>query len=637
MDKHSVMLTWVFVFFVGLSLANAQSSGASGPEAVPGEYIVKFKTMTAPSGALNKMQNKISLKGSFPRMNMYHISLKGGAGATQDIDELANDPDVEYIEPNYIFKKADFNDQLGLGAPDQVYQAGEVQALDQVSAFSTSYSQSAAPTKVSDAWAIESTSTSYRPVVAIVDTGLDKDHPVFVNSNALWVNTREIANNGIDDDYNGYVDDVNGWNFINNTGDFADDDGHGTHVAGIIVGTSLNIFENPITETAKMRIMPLKFLDANGSGTTSNAIRAIYYAVNNGARVINNSWGGSSYSRSLHEALTFAYSNRIFIATAAGNNSKNNDNVAMYPANYDVPSNLSVAATTDYDYMASFSNYGARAVHLGSPGVLILSTLPSNRFGTMSGTSMATPFVSGMAALAMREAPFLTGYQIKDIMMSKATNVPSLLSKVSTSARINSYNLIVEAKAQASVQASQPNYSPSYQADARSLASDSASPKTGCGLVSTALLKGPGNKTDGFGGAGPMAGLFLLPVIVWAVLRQRAKEKEMAAAVVDPSGRRRFDRFKMDSDIRVKVGGRELVGSLQTISLGGASFSADEALEKGGIITMKITSPDGNDMVEVQGEVVWSEANQSYGVQFAGAQQGALSMIQKWTTGLLKV
>jgi subtilisin family serine protease len=631
------MLKSVFTFFVGLSsMATAQNSGTTNAEVVPGEYIVKFKAMSAPTQALNKVQNKIALKGSFPRMNMYHISLKGGT--TEGLDDLAGDQDVEYIEPNYIFRKADFNDQEGLGAPAQVYEAGAVQALDQVSASSTTYSQSGAQTKVSDAWSILSSSVTYRPIVAIIDTGLDKDHPIFVASNALWVNTHEIPNNGIDDDYNGYIDDVNGWNFISNTGDFADDDGHGTHVAGIVVGTSLNIFANPVTETAKMQIMPLKFLDANGSGTTSSAIRALYYAVNNGAKVINNSWGGSSYSRALHEAMTFAYANRVFLATAAGNNGKNNDSVPMYPANYDVPSNVSVAATTDYDYMASFSNFGSRLVHIASPGVLILSTLPGNRNGTMSGTSMATPFVAGMAALAMREAPFLTGYQIKDIMMAKATNVTNLLGKVSTSARINSYNLIAEAKIQASVQAEQPDYSPVYQADSRSAASEPETSHAGCGLISTALLKGPGNKTNdgGFGSAGMMAGLFLLPVIIWAVLRQRAKEKEMEQAA-DPAGRRRFDRFKMDSDIRVMVGDRELVGSLKTISLGGASFSADEALEKGGIITMKISSPDGKDMVEVQGQVVWNEANHAYGVQFAGAEQGTLTMIQKWTSGLMKV
>lgn len=628
MDCHSGMLTSVFVFFVGLSLANAQNSG--GQEAVPGEYIVKLKSMAAPSGVLNKMQGKMALKGSFQRMNMYHVSLKGGA---QDAQQLADDPDVEYVEPNFIFKKA-IDDTAGLGAPYEVRDLADTQQMEQFSTAPEAYSQSGAQTKVSDAWAIESTNTTYRPIVAIIDTGLDKTHPAFVNSNAVWVNTREIPGNGIDDDYNGYVDDVNGWNFITNSPNFDDDDGHGTHVAGIVVGTSLNILAKPVTEQAKMQIMPLKFLDANGSGTTSNAIRAVYYAVNNGARVINNSWGGGSYSRSLHEALTYAYTNRIFIASAAGNSGKNNDETPMYPSSYDVPSNLSVAATTDYDYMASFSNFGSRSVHIASPGVLIESTLPGNRTGNMSGTSMATPFVSGMAALAMREAPFLTGYQVRDIMMAKATTISTLLGKVSSSARIDSLRLIQEAKVQASVQPNQPSYNPGYQADSRGLASAEVSPGTGCGLVSTAVLKGPGSNSGsgGMNGGGVMAGLFLLPVIVWTVLRQRALEKTKAS---DP--RRRYDRFKMDTDIRVMVGDRELSGSLKTISLGGASFSADEALEKGGIITMKISSPDGKDLVEVQGQVVWSEANQSYGVQFAGAEQSTLSMIQKWTSGLTKV
>lgn len=630
MDSHSGMLTTLFTFFVGLSLAHAQAP-ASSPEVVPGEYIVKLKAMAGPAGVLNKMQDKVNLKGSFTRMNMIHVSLKGGAGDTQAFEELVNDPDVEYVEPNYIFKKSTSNEE-GLGSPAQIYAAGAAQAQEQYSAAVATYSQSGADVRVSDAWTIQTTNSTYRPVVAIIDTGLDKNHPVFVNSNALWVNTREIPNNGLDDDYNGFVDDVNGWNFINNTPNFADDDGHGTHVAGIVVGASLNILST-ITENSKMTIMPLKFLDANGSGTTSNAIRAIYYAANMGARVINNSWGGGGYSRSLHEALTFAYANRIFIASAAGNNGKSNDSTPMYPANYDVPSNISVAATTDYDFLASFSNYGVHYVHIASPGVLILSTLPNNRTGTMSGTSMATPFIAGLAALAMREAPFLTGYQVKEIMMSKATNIAGLMGKVTTSARVDAYRLITEAKAQASVQASQPSYSPAYGTDARAAASDGGAPKGGCGLVSSALLKGPGTNTpNGMNGMGMMAGLFLLPVIVWAVLRQRAQEKEKA----DPASRRKFDRFKMDSDIRVMVGDRELVGSLKTISLGGASFSADEALEKGGIITMKIQSPDGRDMVEVSGQVVWNEANQAYGVQFAGAEQSTLAMIQKWTAGLMK-
>ncbi len=623
MGGHSVMLA-VLSLVVGVSLAQAQ-------EAVPGEYIVKLKSMASPSGVLNKMQGKMSLKGSFPRMNAYHVSLKGAPNQSAAFEDLVNDPDVEYVEPNFILKKSDIDENAGLGSPAQVFAEGEAQQLEQYSAASTSFSQSGASVHVVEAWGAESAST-VRPIVAIIDTGLDKTHSVFVNSNALWNNVREIPNNGIDDDYNGYVDDVSGWNFIDNSPNYFDDDGHGTHVAGIVVGSGLNILTSPITETAKMRIMALKFLDANGSGTTSNAIRAIYYAANNGAQVINNSWGGGTYSRSLHEALTYAYSNRMFIASAAGNNNKNNDSTSMYPANYDVPSNVAVAATTDYDNLATFSNYGARTVQIASPGLMILSTLPNNRTGTMSGTSMATPFVSGLAALALREAPQLTGYQIKNLMLASADNVASLLNKVSTSGRVNALGLINQAKAQVSANSSQPSYAPSYQAEVRSSASD-ATPPTGCGLISAAALRGPGHGGgDAMNGFGVLAGLMLIPVIVWAVLRQRS----LAKTEEDPASRRRYERFRMDSDIRVMVGDRELVGSLKTISLGGASFCADEALEQGGIITMKIASPNGKDIVEVQGQVVWNEANQSYGVQFAGAERGTLAMIQQWTKGLMK-
>lgn len=625
MLQHRRTLLAVFTLTFGVSFAHAQQAG----EAVPGEYIVKLKSMAGPAGVLSKMQGKIALKGSFQGINMFHVSLKSGGEGAQALDELISDPDVEYVEPNFILKKAVSTDPEGLSAPSNVYSMSELQSLDQYSASSTTYSQSGAPTKVAQAWSIESTGP-LRPIVAIIDTGLDANHSAIVGSQALWVNTREIAN-GIDDDYNGYVDDLNGWNFVTNTPNFADDEGHGTHVAGIVIGTGINILANPVTETAKVRIMPLKFLDANGSGSTANAIKAIYYAVNNGAQVINNSWGGASYSRALHEAMAFAYSNRMFIASAAGNNGRNNDSTPMYPANYDVPSNLSVAATSDYDYIASFSNFGTGTVPVASPGVQILSLLPNNSTGTMSGTSMATPFVAGLAALAMREAPQLTGYQIKNIMLSKAARYSQLASKVTTSARVDALALITEAKAQSGVQSNQPSYSPDYQVD-RSAASE-ATPKTGCGLVSAALVKGgPGSGTGDMNGALVLVGLLMMPVILWAVLRQRALAQKN-----NPASRRLFDRFKMDSDIRVSVGDRELVGSLKTISLGGASFNADEALEKGGIITMKITSPDGKDIVEVQGQVVWNEANHAYGVQFAGAEQNTLTMIQRWTHSLTKV
>lgn len=619
MERRFVMLSqmvWGLVF--GLSVS------AHAQEVVKGEYIVKIKSMTSPAGIMGRVQNRMAVKASFRNIGLYHMVIRPGMDEAKTIADLNNDPDVAYVEPNYVIHKADMNPNT-VNTPVAAFSAGQVATIHQYSSQTNTYSQSNAPTNIAAAWAAESNTTE-RPIVAIVDTGLDSSHSVFQGSGAVWVNPGEIANNGIDDDGNGFVDDVNGWNFITNTNNYMDDEGHGTHVAGIIVGTSFNIFESPVTETAKMRVMPLKFLDSTGSGTTANAVSAIYYAVNNGARVINNSWGGNSYSLSLHEVLTYAYNSHVFVASAAGNNSTNNDSSPMYPANYDVPSNMSVAATTDYDSLASFSDYGATTVHVGSPGLYITSTLPNNSFGVMSGTSMATPLVSGLAALAIREAPQLTGYQIKNLLMAQSDSIASLVNMVSSAGRVDALSLVNQAKAEVNTPASQPNYTPIYQAD-RSMASTTAQPG-GCGLVSTAILHGPnkGNPGDG-NAAGVLAGLMLVPLLLWVVLRQRSME---------PASRRRFERFKMSSDIRVMVGDRELVGEMKTISLGGASFSADAALEKGGIVTLKIASPDGSDVVEVQGQVVWSEANQSYGVQFAGAQQGALSMIQKWTQNLMK-
>ncbi|MGZ3786288.1 MAG: S8 family serine peptidase [Bdellovibrio sp.] len=614
--------------------ANAQQK----PRAVPGEYLIKFK---ASSGGIarahNKLQGKAALKASFPGMGIMHVSMKLDANEKVNFDSLKNDGDVEFIEPNYIVDKSEIipNGPVEKLSIDQV-----VSALSASSVDPSVYSQSSAPTGVSNSWSLL-TPLNVLPekvVVAIVDTGLDSNHDVFKpykadgtgGTGALWINQVEAHGvTGVDDDQNGYVDDINGWNFVKDSNDFYDDDDHGTHVAGIIVGTGQNIFARPFQES-KIQVMPLKFLDGSGSGSTADAIRAIYYAVNNGARVINNSWGGAGYSRSLLDALSYAYDHRVLVASAAGNYSTDNDADPMYPANYDVPSNLSVASTSNYDSLSGFSNYGATTVHVGSPGEFIQSTVPHNTYMSMSGTSMATPFVSGMAALAFREASSLSGYQIKQIIMNSAAQDNYLNGRVSTNGRIDSYGLIQMAKSMASTASAQPSYKPQYL-DSRSPASSSSGGGggAGCGLVKSIVKKGPGSENDGETGSGSMPiivmGLLLAPLILWQVLRLR-----------EPKSRRRHERFKMNSEVRVTVGERELVGSVNTISEGGISFDANAALEKGGIVTMRIQSPDGHEVIEVQGQIVWSEKSQSYGVQFANAKQGTLAMIRDWTTGLIK-
>jgi subtilisin family serine protease len=611
---------------------------AGEPQVVPGEYIVKYKADIGGGNVVyNKLQGKASLKNAFPAMGMYHVTLKQGMPEKETVEAIKADPDVLYIEPNFIFS---INDTTTGNNSIQRIDGDDLSAQDYSSSAATgTYKQSATDPGVSESWKIEASAASVsKVIVAVIDSGLDKGNRVFRpyqsgGTGALWVNQLEAAHptDGIDNDGNGYVDDVNGWNFVSNTNNYFDDNDHGTHVSGIVVGAGLDIFAATLEES-KILVMPIKFLDSTGKGSTSAAVKAIYYAVANGAQVINNSWGGSSYSRSLHEALTYAYNHHVMIASAAGNAHSNNDNVDMYPSNYDVPSNISVASTSSSDTLSSFSNYGPRTVHVGSPGENIRSTLPSltqgqqtNYYGDMSGTSMATPFVAGMAALALREAPSLTGYQLKDLIMSRSQAVAGLAGRVLTEARIESLGLIQGAQSSTNVASSQPNYSLDSSSN-REPASD-AGAAGGCGLVSTAVLKGPGKG----GGSNPMAGvlvgLMCLPMVVWFALRKRA-----------PEGRdkRRYDRFKINSEVRVKVGDRELVGSMNSLSLGGLSFNADEALEKGGIVTLKIASPDGHEMIEVQGQVVWNENNQAYGVAFENARQGTLAMIQQWTQGLMK-
>lgn len=592
------------------------------PEVVPGEYLVRYRDVGLSTNQVyQKLEKSANLKAAFKGMNVYHIAFKAGVNEQKSIEDIAADPDVAYIEPNYVLNKSQIEDtNSDPSAQDYTSQSG-----------GSSYTQSTAPTRIVNAWGIESSIASKgKVIVAVVDTGLDSTHPVFRTvanggTGALWVNqTEKNGIVGFDDDGNGFVDDISGWNFINNSANFYDDDEHGTHVAGIVVGTGTDIRAGSLTESP-IQIMPLKFLDANGAGSTANAIKAIYYAVSNGARVINNSWGGGGYSRSLHEAFTYAYNYKVVLVSAAGNYTKNNDVTAMYPANLDVPSNISVAATTNSDALAYFSNYGASLVQIAAPGMDIVSTVPGGVFKQLSGTSMAAPFVAGLAALAIREAPNLSGYQVKNAIISSSDALNLLAGKVSSRGRANAFNLISSVKNMTLTASYQPGYSPDYSTLDLASSTTESKGKGGCGLVSSAAaLRGPGQG----GPTSPEAlvmGLMALPLALWFMLRRKSPEQ-----------RRRHERFKINSEIKVKIGDRELVGAMNTISQGGLSFNVNEALEKGGIVTMKIASPDGHEMIEVQGAIVWSEQNQAYGVQFAGAREGALAMIRDWSQSLVK-
>lgn len=260
--------------------------------------------------------------------------------------------------------------------------------------------------------------------VAVVDTGIDRTHPqlaqqLYMNpgENGTDAEGRNKATNGIDDDNNGYIDDWDGWNWVAGTNSPLDDYGHGTHVSGIIAAQHADTVAQlePYVQgmAPKAKIMPLKFLDDTGSGAISNAVLAIQYAVMQGAQVINASWGGTDCSASLEQEIQALVSKNILFVAASGNDSVDLDTNARYPASFSFLSQITVGATGQFDSMADYSNYGTQVVKLFAPGTLIISTFPGGEMAALSGTSMATPFVAGAAALLYGVHPTATLSQVQ--------------------------------------------------------------------------------------------------------------------------------------------------------------------------------------------------------------------------------
>jgi hypothetical protein len=281
--------------------------------------------------------------------------------------------------------------------------------------------------KAVSAWDISTGSS--QTVVAVIDSGVLRTHPDLAAN--TWVNPDEIPGNGIDDDGNGLVDDLYGWDFANNDSDPTDDNSHGTHCAGTIGAVGNNGVG--ITGVAwNVKIVGLKFLGSNGSGSTSNAVKAVDYCFRKKIRISNNSWGGGGYSSSLYNAIKNAQSvGHLFIA-AAGNNGRDNDATPHYPSSYDLPNVISVASIDRYDARSSFSNWGLTSVDLGAPGSSIYSTILNNGYGSKSGTSMATPHVAGAAAVLLSYRPGWTWQQLRDALFQNVRLTTAMSGITST-------------------------------------------------------------------------------------------------------------------------------------------------------------------------------------------------------------
>ena len=336
-------------------------------EYVAGEILVKFRpetdaaTMEGVNGAINATRIR-----QLGRVGVQHIKLSVGMPVEEAVSRYKEDPNVVYAEPNYILRASvipndpDFVNLWGLNNTGQTGGTADAD-LD-------------AP----EAWDLSTGSSNV--VIAVIDTGVARNHPELVNN--IWTNTGETdCADGIDDDLNGYIDDCNGWDFIGDDNDPTDYNGHGTHVSGTIAAEGNNSADI-VGVMWDARIMPLRFLGVSGAGDTADAMLAIEYAADNGAGVINASWGGGPYTQALYDAIDYARSQNVIFVAAAGNEASDNDTNPAYPASYNLDNIISVAAVDDTDALASFSNFGLNSVDLGAPGVGIYSTVPVFSYGT---------------------------------------------------------------------------------------------------------------------------------------------------------------------------------------------------------------------------------------------------------------
>lgn len=367
--------------------------------------------------------------------------LPAGADVLATADALKKLPGVAYAEPNWKVSVGDVSVESTLPNDPRLVDLWGLNNTGQLGG--TVDADIDAP----EAWDISTGSSSI--VVGVIDTGIDYNHPDLAAN--IWTNPGEIAGNGLDDDANGYIDDIHGYDFANGDGDPMDDQYHGTHVAGTI-GATGNNGVGVVGVNWNVKMMALKFLDASGNGDTADAVAAINYATMMRGRGVNimltsNSWGGGGYSQAMQDAINASGAAGMLFVAAAGNGGADNigdDNDALpnYPSNYTGGNVMAVAALNRNDGLAGFSNFGVSTVDLGAPGVATWSTAPNNAYLSLSGTSMATPHVAGVAALAWSVNPSATFAQVRDAIYNGVDPVAALSGRTVTGGRLNALHTL---------------------------------------------------------------------------------------------------------------------------------------------------------------------------------------------------
>lgn len=392
------------------------------------------KKMEAKNGYLVKLKNNIRsqdvkllstlgirVKDQISQLNLLVVDKNPLNTVQASADRHLLNTLIEYVEPNHT-AKAITNPSDSAGAEHQnLFNYKLVNAMT--------------------AWEI--TKGSHDVIIGVSDSGVWDHGDLRAN---VWTNQGEIgtdsngkdkSKNKIDDDGNGFVDDWRGWDWVVGSNKTTDSMYHGTHVAGTIGAVGGN--KTGITGVAwKVSLMPLKFLDRDGSGTYAGGIGTLVYGADNGAKAINCSWGGTEYSRALHDAVEYAKSKGVLIVAAAGNSSENSDKKPLYPAAYDSQNVISVASVYDKSgRLSGFSNWGPTSVDIAAPGDNIYSTwnpeystLLRYFFYDISGTSMAAPHVSGAVALMYSANPNLNWAKTKDLILTNGLKAPKLKGKI---------------------------------------------------------------------------------------------------------------------------------------------------------------------------------------------------------------
>lgn len=359
------------------------------PNALAETFLVKSSDLSI-TQLETSISNQLKIIRRFPDIGWMVIQTDTKQGADSAKRSLQQNKSVAMTEDNMIWKQ--------IAIPnDKSYrsQKEELKRMD-----------------LEAAWDINTGSPSV--IIAIIDSGISAGHPDL--KNRLWNNSLEVAN-GRDDDQNGFVDDFYGWDFVKNDNIPEDGSNHGTHVAGIL-GAEGNNREGITGVNWNTRIMALRTLDDNGSGTTDTAVEAILYATRNGAKIINASWGGYGKSQALQDAIQFAADRGVLFVAAAGNNRLDAESEPFFPASYPVAGIVSVGSSEGRGRLSSFSNFGRFDVDLVAPGSQIYSTYGDSSYERLSGTSMAAPMVAGVAGLMLATDPNLTLLQLRNGLLN---------------------------------------------------------------------------------------------------------------------------------------------------------------------------------------------------------------------------